>query len=164
MVCRGVARYRYGGAVSEVREPSARSKSTARPAQGPSDPMMTARSMYEGRGKNGRYEPKARSVVTTPAPGRERQMVLLRQLLGDVLRRLRVRQKSHAARGLHAGPCFPRLSVRGGARSEGGVVRAARLDLWCPWGAAVAGAAGGLRPVRSRGASARAGSGRRARA
>jgi transcriptional regulator with XRE-family HTH domain len=54
--------------------------------------MMTARSMYEGQSKNGRYEPTARNVVKAPAPGRERQMVLLRQLLGDVLRRLRVRQ------------------------------------------------------------------------
>src|SRR5690349_9726413 len=55
--------------------------------------MMTARSMYQGsRSKNGRHEPVARSVVKASAPGRERQMVLLRQLLGDVLRRLRVRQ------------------------------------------------------------------------
>ncbi|GAA1271924.1 hypothetical protein Psi02_52280 [Planotetraspora silvatica] len=48
--------------------------------------------MYEGRSKNGRHEPTARGVVKAPPLGRERQMVLLRQLLGDVLRRLRVRQ------------------------------------------------------------------------
>lgn len=54
--------------------------------------MMTARSMHEAKVKNGRNEPIARAEVKTSAPGRERQMILLRQLLGDVLRRLRVRQ------------------------------------------------------------------------
>lgn len=52
---------------------------------------MTARSMHEAKVKNGRHKPIARGVKD-PAPGRERQMILLRQLLGDVLRRLRVRQ------------------------------------------------------------------------
>ncbi len=55
--------------------------------------MMTARSMYEAKRKNGRHDPIAHGTVKkTTAPGRERQMILLRQLLGDVLRRLRVRQ------------------------------------------------------------------------
>lgn len=54
--------------------------------------MMTARSMYEPKKKNGRHDPTARGVVKPSTPGRERQMILLRQLLGDVLRRLRVRQ------------------------------------------------------------------------
>ncbi len=54
--------------------------------------MMTARSMYEAKKNNGRHDPIARGVVKTSTPGRERQMILLRQLLGDVLRRLRVRQ------------------------------------------------------------------------
>lgn len=54
--------------------------------------MMTARSMYEAKKSNGRHEPIARGVVKPSTPGRERQMILLRQLLGDVLRRLRVRQ------------------------------------------------------------------------
>jgi transcriptional regulator with XRE-family HTH domain len=53
--------------------------------------MMTARSMYEAKKTNVRHDPIARGVVKS-APGRERQMILLRQLLGDVLRRLRVRQ------------------------------------------------------------------------
>lgn len=89
--------------VSEVREPTA---STERPAgepdesrdeprvavKGPRRPMMTARSMYEAKKTDVRHEPIARGVVKTSAPGRERQMILLRQLLGDVLRRLRVRQ------------------------------------------------------------------------
>ncbi len=54
--------------------------------------MMTARRMYEGQMKKGRHEPTVRGVVKAPPLGRERQMILLRQLLGDVLRRLRVRQ------------------------------------------------------------------------
>ncbi len=54
--------------------------------------MMTARSMYEATKKNDRHDPIARGVVKSSTPGRERQMILLRQLLGDVLRRLRVRQ------------------------------------------------------------------------
>lgn len=54
--------------------------------------MMTARSMYEAKKTNVRHDPIARGVVKTSTPGRERQMILLRQLLGDVLRRLRVRQ------------------------------------------------------------------------
>jgi hypothetical protein len=48
--------------------------------------------MYEAKKQNVRHEPIARGVVKTSAPRRERQMILLRQLLGDVLRRLRVRQ------------------------------------------------------------------------
>jgi len=48
--------------------------------------------MYEVTKKDGRHDPIARGVVKTATPGRERQMILLRQLLGDVLRRLRVRQ------------------------------------------------------------------------
>ncbi|GAA2790536.1 hypothetical protein GCM10020219_072320 [Nonomuraea dietziae] len=48
--------------------------------------------MYEAKKKNGRHDPIAHGTVKTTAPGRERQMILLRQLLGDVLRRLRVRQ------------------------------------------------------------------------
>jgi transcriptional regulator with XRE-family HTH domain len=48
--------------------------------------------MYEAKKKDGRHDPIARSVVKASTPGRERQMILLRQLLGDVLRRLRVRQ------------------------------------------------------------------------
>lgn len=48
---------------------------------------MTARSMYGAKKKIGHGGKKP-----TATPGKERQMILLRQLLGDVLRRLRVRQ------------------------------------------------------------------------
>jgi transcriptional regulator with XRE-family HTH domain len=49
--------------------------------------------MYEAKKTKVRHDPIARGVVKkTSTPGRERQMILLRQLLGDVLRRLRVRQ------------------------------------------------------------------------
>ena len=67
-------------------------KDRASRAKGPNEPMMRLGSMYKASPKNGGMEPTARSAVRAPALGRERQMVLLRQLLGDVLRRLRVRQ------------------------------------------------------------------------
>lgn len=79
--------------MSEVREPPARSQPVTPPAKGPNEPNLRLGSMYKRSAKNGRQEPAARGVAKAPpALGRERQMVLLRQLLGDVLRRLRVRQ------------------------------------------------------------------------
>lgn len=102
---------------------------------------MTARSMYEAKKQNVRHEPIARGVVKTSAPGRERQMILLRQLLGDVLRRLRVRQ----GRTLREVSTLARVSLGYLSEVERGQKEAsseaARVHLRRARGAAFAGAA-----------------------
>ncbi len=51
---------------------------------------------------------------------------LLREVIGDVLRRGPDRAGTHAARGVRRRPRQPRLPLRGGARPQGGLQRAAR--------------------------------------
>ena len=65
-------------------------------------------------------------------------MIVLRQHLGDELRRQRQQPGSHAAPGLRRRAGLARVPLGDRARPEGGQQRAARLDLRCPRAPALA--------------------------